>query len=87
MQKSVVKMYFQLLYGISRAHTVVWKCFKDDQQSQWEMLNFDPTNTYEPLKRSSPNLLPDMRDYIMHTFRQEKFGHWAQSIKGFLLPI
>jgi len=30
---------------------------------------------------------PDTRDYVMDTFHQEQFGHWAQCIKGFLLPI
>ena len=35
---------------LSHAHTVVWECCKDDQQSQWEMLKFDlqlPLNPYQ----------------------------------------
>jgi len=27
--------------GESHADTVVWECCKDNQQSQWEILNFD----------------------------------------------
>ena len=30
---------------------------------------------------------PDTLHYVMDTFHQEKFGHWAQSVKGFLLPM
>jgi len=39
-------LYNTCLYRVahkqSHAHTVVRKCCKDDQQSQWEMLKFDP---------------------------------------------
>ena len=55
----------------------------DDRQSQWEMLNFDPENTHEPLKRLSPNLACD--DYVMDTFDQEKFG--LNPLRGFFSPI
>jgi len=34
---------------VSHAHTVVWGCCKDDQQSQWEMLKFDPQLPLNPL--------------------------------------
>ena len=33
----------------SHAHTVVWECCKDDQRSQWEMLQFDPQLPLNPL--------------------------------------
>jgi len=33
---------YRLANKQSHAHTVVRKCCKDDQQSQWEMLKFDP---------------------------------------------
>jgi len=68
----------------SHAHTVVWECCKDDQQSQWEMLKFDPQL---PL-----NHLSD-RHQIWHAWLRRPNGYlsprknWAQSVKGFLLPI
>ena len=30
---------------LSHAHTVVWECYKNDRQSQWEMAKFDPQPT------------------------------------------
>jgi len=32
----------------SHAHTVVWECCKDDRQSQWGMVKFDPQPTLNP---------------------------------------
>ena len=66
----------------SHAHTVVWECCKDDQQSQWVMLKFDPQL---PLNPSSD------RHQIWHAWLRHGYlsprKKWAQSVKGFLLPI
>jgi len=57
----------------------------DNQQSKWEMLNFDPATNREPLKRSSPNLACVITSWILDMPSTKK--SWAQSVKGFLLPI
>ena len=66
----------------SHAHTVVWECCKDDQQSQWEMLKFDPQLPLNPLSD---------RHQIWHAWLRHGYlsprKNWAQSVKGFLLPI
>ena len=71
---------FQCYYMVSHAHTVVWECCKDDQQSQKEMLKFDPQLPL--IKRSPPNLACVITSWISLTKK-----NWAQSVKGFLLPI
>jgi len=63
---------------------VVWECCKDEQQSRWEMLNFDPATKPGPIKRLSPNLAYVITSRIPST--KKKLG-WGQSVKGFLLPI
>jgi len=67
---------------ISHAHTVVWECCKDDQQSQWEMLKFDPQLPLNPLSD---------RHQIWHAWLRHGYlsprKNWAQSAKGFLPPI
>ena len=46
----IMQHYYQNHIGVtSHAHTVVWECCKDDQQSQWEMLKFDPQQPLNPL--------------------------------------
>ena len=66
----------------SHAHTVVWECCKDDQQSLWEMLKFDPQLPLNPLSD---------RYQIWHAWLRHGYlsprKNWAQSVKGFLLPI
>jgi len=66
----------------SHAHTVVWACCKDDQQSQWEMLKFDPQLPLKPLSD---------RHQIWHAWLRHGYLSprkiLAQSVKGFLLPI
>ena len=68
--------------AISHAHTVVWECCKDDQQSQWEMMKFDPQLPRYPLSD---------RHQIWHAWLRHGYlsprKNWAQSVKGFLLPI
>ena len=70
--------WFSVTTRVSHAHTVVWECCKDDQQSQWEIW---PATNPEPLERSSPNLACLITSWI--SFTKKKF--WAQSVKGFLL--
>ena len=41
--------YLALIRISSHAHTVVWECCKDDKQSQWKMLKFDPQLPLNPL--------------------------------------
>jgi len=66
----------------SHAHTVVWECCKDDQQSQWEMLKFDPQLPLNPLIDRHQIWCAWLRDgYLLPR------KNWAQSVKGFLLPI
>ena len=67
---------------ISQAHTVVWECCKDDQQSQWEMLKFDPQLPLNPL--SDRHQI--WRAWLRHGYLSPR-KNWAQSVKGFLLPI
>ena len=66
----------------SHADTVVWECCKDDQQSQWEMLKSDPQLPLNPLSD---------RHQIWHAWLRHGYlspsTKWAQSVKGFLLPI
>ena len=67
----------------SHAHiTVVWECCKDDQQSLWEMMKFDPQLPLNPLSD---------RHQIWHAWLRHGYlsprKNWAQSVKGFLLPI
>ena len=64
--------------NISHARTVVRECCKDDQQSQWEMLKFDPQLPLNPLSD---------RHQIWHAWLRHQEKNWAQSVKGFLLPI
>ena len=68
--------------GLSHAHTVVWECCKDDQQSQWEMLKFDPQLPLNPL--SDRHQI--WRAWLSHGYLSPR-KNWAQSVKGFLLPI
>jgi len=63
--------------------SLVWQCCKDDQQSQWVLLKFDPATIIEPLKRSSPNLARVIAFWI-YTFRQGKNGF--NPIMGFFSP-
>jgi len=74
------------LYRISRCisshvHMVVWECCKDDHQSQWEM-KFDSQLPLNPLSD---------RHQIWHAWLRCGYlsprKNWAQSVKGFLLPI
>jgi len=50
---------------LSRSHGS--ESCKDDQQSQWEMLNFDPATTHDPLNWSSPNLACVITSWISST--------------------
>ena len=68
----------------SHAHTVVWECCKDDQQSQWEMLKFDPHLPLNPLSDRHQIWRAWLRDGYLSPRKNE---NWAQSVKGFLLPI
>ena len=67
---------------LSHAHTVVWECCKDDQQSQWEMLKFDLQLPLNPL--SDRHQI--WRAWLRHGYLSPR-KNWAQSVKGFLLPI
>ena len=58
--------------GFTRSHGSV--CCKDDQLSQWKMLNFDPATTHEPLKRSSPNLAHVITSWIGLHPTKKKMG-------------
>ena len=66
----------------SHAHTVVWERCKDDHQSQWERANFDPQLTLNPLTD---------RHQIWITWLYRGYlppnKIWAQSVRGFFLPI
>ena len=67
---------------ISHAHTVVWECCKNDQQSQWKMLKFDPQLHLNPLS---------YRHQIRHAWLRHGClsarKKLAQSVKRFLLSI
>jgi len=67
---------------LSHAHTVVWECCKDDQQSQWEMLKFDPPLPLNPW--SDRHQI--WRASLCHGCLSPR-KNWAQSVKEFLLPI
>ena len=67
---------------VSNAHTVVWECCKDDQQSQWETLKFDPQLPLKPLS-DHYNI---WHTWLRHGYLSPR-KNWAQSVKGFLLPI
>jgi len=45
---------------------------KDDQQSQWEKVNFDPLQTLNPLNRSSPNLTREWHTWLRRGYRSTK---------------
>ena len=86
-EKLWTKSYTHLVYMWndvieSHAHTVVWECCKDDQQSQWEMLKFDPQLPLNPL--SDRHQI--WRAWLRHGYLSPR-KKWAQSVKGFLLPI
>ena len=66
----------------SHADTVVWECCKDDQQSQWEMLKFYPQLPLNPLSDRHQISRP----WLCHGYLSPR-KNWAQSVKGFLLPI
>jgi len=68
--------------GESHAHTVVWECCKDDQQSQREMLKFDPQLPLNPLSDHHQIWHAWLRHWYLSPRK-----NWAQSVKGFLLPI
>ena len=73
---------YQLETTVWACDTVVWECCKDDQQSQWEMLKFDP--------QLPPNPLSDRHQVWLAWLRRGYLSprkKWAQSVKGFLLPI
>jgi len=55
----------------SHAHTVVWECCKDDQQSMGNA-EIWPATTPEPLKRSSPNLARVIMSWV--PFTKKKLG-------------
>jgi len=65
-------------------HTVVWdwECCKEDQQSQWEMLNFDATTTHVPLKHCHRIWC----GWLCHGYCSI-IKKWAQSVKGLPLGI
>ena len=57
--------YYQNHIGVtSHAHTVVWECCKDDQQSQWEMLKFDPQQPLNPLSDRNQIWHEWLRHYV-----------------------
>ena len=58
----------------SHAHTVVWECCKDDQQSQWEMLKFDPQLPLNPLRDRHQI----WRAWLRHGYLSPR-KNWAQS--------
>ena len=65
----------------SHAHTAVWKCCKDDQQSRWKMLKFDQQLPLNPVND---------RYQIWYAWLCNEYlsprKNWAQSVKGFFLP-
>ena len=77
-----IRTYTYIHAGKSHAHTVVWECCKDDQQSQWEMLKFDPQLPLNP----SGDRHQIWRAWLRHGYISPR-KNWAQSVKGFLLPI
>jgi len=64
-----------------RAIPLVWECCKDDQESQWEMLNFDPATNHE-LKRSSLNLACLITSWIPSSKKKNGFI----PLRGFVSP-
>ena len=66
----------------SHAHTVARECCKDYQQSQWEMLKFDPQLPLNPLSDRHQIWYA----WLRHGYLSPR-KNWAQSFKGFLLPI
>jgi len=77
-----IRFVGKLVIRRSHAHTVVWECCKDDQQSQWEMLKFDPQLPLNPL--SDRHQI--WRAWLCHGYLSPR-KNWAKSVKGFLLPI
>ena len=73
--------FIRISWCESHAHTVVWECCKDDQQSQWEMLKFHPQL---PLNPSSDRHQIWRAWLVVDIFHQEKIG--LNQLRGFFSP-